>query len=646
VIENSTNTAAADTIVKAVIYPSIGVARVGNAPAGYVIGPEVTNPAPLVADTAPGKNPYRDSDGRLYPQAARFRIYGVNANGGIVKELTARGASADIQWTVHLANTKAAWYEFQLALDIPEAASADPSTLRNADVTDRASLTLDAGAHTVHVGVGPQSVEMIAAQFMHQGDPVYLGKMWCSGDARLLVTGGRGKSASYDGKPATTFANNDGWHDDVSDGPVTATVSYGGIVFPVTPSWLVVAPPDYGPQCKSVRTMWDLMRDVSIQAGALIAPARPSFTNDIYPVFERMTRLQWVNAGFAAGFGWDAGYDFTRPEWIERLNDPSEATRETKRVLKNSFRNETTDAWSPTPWPWIYGDAMNIPTPDTPRAFSSLTETQLTMLEQWVAGDFESDWGKVPVYTNFDRVPLAEQGDMLTRAALDFCLADAFHPGCEMTWPVRTPCMFMEPFRFGHAPEGWVEPNLGSTLTPSNVTVINGPLYRQVPGGISRWMAVPWQTDTASCRSGYVPAYDPNVPTFWPAGVPNQVMTRENYAIVMDSEASPKDRMAAFAIRASWLAPLGNGPYTDQINNMIKAFDHLGVVEVNPGPTDSVGKTMFPPVIQVEDQHVPIQPVSDSATAPRLMASRGGSGAQPDLSGIDKVRRFPHGLRR
>jgi hypothetical protein len=56
-----------DDIVKAVIYPSIGVARVGNAPAGYVVGPEVTNPKPLVADNAPGKNPYRDAEGRLYP---------------------------------------------------------------------------------------------------------------------------------------------------------------------------------------------------------------------------------------------------------------------------------------------------------------------------------------------------------------------------------------------------------------------------------------------------------------------------------------------------------------------------------------------------------------------------------------------------
>jgi hypothetical protein len=659
VTETSANPQGDERIVKAVIYPSIGVARVGNAPQGCVIGPEVTHPVPKAANTQPGKNPYRDAEGRLYPQAARFRIYGVNAAGKIVKELTAPGAGADIEWTVHLANKKAAWYCFQIALDIPEADSADPSTLRNPTVSDRAALVLDAGAHNVRFGHGPQSQDMIAGKFMHRGDPVYLGRMWCEGDARLLVTGGRGKSASFDGSLAITFANNDGWHDDVSDGPVTATVTYGGADLPVTPSWLVVAPPDYGPQCKSVRTMWDLMRDVAIQAKTLPAPIRPSFTNDIYPLFERMTRLQWVNAGFAAGFGWNAGYDFTRSEWIERLSDPSAANQETRRVLKNSFRHDSVDAASPMPWPWLYGDAMNIPTPDTPRAFASLSATQLTMLDQWVAGHFDNDWGKVPVYTELDQVPLAEQGDMLTRAALDFCLADAFHPGCEMTWPVRTATMYMAPFRFGHAPAGWIEPGLGEILTSSSVTITNGPLYGQVPGGISRWMAVPWQTDTASCRSGYTPAYDPYVPTFWPARVPNQVLTKESYAIVMNSEAPTPDRLAAFAGRASWIDPLGNTSYTDQINNMIKGFDHLGVVEVNPGPTDSVGKTLFPRVIQVEDQHVPIPDGTAGAPKtvvhqtmvtprPRLAGALGTAPGQAplDLSGIEKVRRFPHGLRR
>jgi L-Lysine epsilon oxidase N-terminal/L-lysine epsilon oxidase C-terminal domain len=642
-----------DCIVKAVIYPAIGVARVGNAPQGYVVGPEVTTPPPKPASDVPGQNPYRDVDGRLYPQAARFRIYGCNAKGEIVRELTAPGNQAEIAWTVHLANRKAVWYQFQLALDIPVAGSADPSALRNPTVSDRTALVLDAGPHTIRFGHEPQQREMVAGRFLHQGSPVYLGRMWCEGDARLLVTGGRGHSASADGGVAITFANNDGWHDDVSDGPVTATVVLDGVNLPVTPAWLVVAPPNYGPQYKSVRTIWDLMRDVAIQAGTLPPPAVPSFTGDIYPIFERMTRLQWVNAGFAAGFGWKSAYDFTSPEWIRRLNDPSPANQETRRVLKNAFRHDDVDSWSPVPWPWLYGDAMNIPTPETPLAYSTLSSTQLKILDQWVAGNFANDWGTVPIYTHIDEVPLREQGEMLTRAALEFCLADAFHPGCEMTWPVRAKTIYMEPFRFAHAPVGWIEPSLGEILTSGNVTIPNGPLYGQIPGGITRWMAVPWQTDTASCRSGYDSAYDPYVPTFWPARVPNEVLTKENYDIIVDGNQSTETRLAAFANRAAWIAPLGTG-YTNQINKMIHHFDHLGVVEVNPGPTDPVGKALFPPVIEVEDQHVPIE---DPASAPSKPAAASHAAlmrpsvaipaaaeGQLDLSAIDKVRRFPHGL--
>src|SRR4051794_25155474 len=97
-------------IIGAVIYPGIGVARIGNAPRGYVVGPEVADPEPLRGDT--GTNPYRNQQGRLYPQAARFRIYGVNQANQIVAELTAPGCDAAVDWTVHLANKKSAWYSF------------------------------------------------------------------------------------------------------------------------------------------------------------------------------------------------------------------------------------------------------------------------------------------------------------------------------------------------------------------------------------------------------------------------------------------------------------------------------------------------------------------------------------------------------
>ena len=104
---------------------------------------------------------------------------------------------------------------------------------------------------------------------------------------------------------------------------------------------------------------------------------------------------------------------------------------------------------------------------------------------------------------------------------------------------------------FAHAAPGRIQPEYGAVLGPETLDLPNGPLLRrQLPGGITRWMAVPWQTDTASCRSGYLRSdYDPNVPTFWPARVPNQVLMKTDYDIVMDEERSLAERLAAFARR-------------------------------------------------------------------------------------------------
>ena len=132
--------------------------------------------------------------------------------------------------------------------------------------------------------MAPSASASTTDRFM--GRPVYLGELRTDGSGRLIVLGGRGKSASYSGAQAVTFANNEGWHDDIADGPVTAAVSFDGRTLPVDPAWVVVAPPNYAPQQKSVRTMWDLMRDVAITAGMLTKPARPSFEHDIRPIFE------------------------------------------------------------------------------------------------------------------------------------------------------------------------------------------------------------------------------------------------------------------------------------------------------------------------------------------------------------------------
>ena len=391
------------TIVYAKIHPSIGIARVGNSrqPDGFYIGPQVVDPAPL-----PAQN-YRDSTGALKREVAQFRIYGYDGAGRVVRELCME-ADTEICWTVELANHKAAWYNFELALDIPEAATAPASTRRNASVKERSSLAIRPGPRSIDVpGAQGDAYQFTGGSCF--GIPVPLGELRTDDCGRLQVFGGQGKSASYDGKPPTTFANNDGWYDDTSDGPVSASLRLYGRQIEVAPAWVVVAPPNYGPQQKSVRTMYALMTDLAIQAGQLPAPTRPSFQRDLLPIFKAMCDLQWMNAGFAAGFGYGMPQHFLQPAYLAKLSEPGNTYAELRRTVANAFRNPSDGDASLKPWPWIYGDAMDVPMPPIPRAMNSLTPTQLALLQYWADGQFVADYDPEAVSPQLiEQLPLAE----------------------------------------------------------------------------------------------------------------------------------------------------------------------------------------------------------------------------------------------
>ncbi len=601
-----------DCIVRAGIYPPIGVMRVGNSEHEYFIGPLVDEPE-VKADIYA----YRDKTGAIKRQAAQFRIYGFNAAGKAIKELTMDNAK--ITWHSHLANQKSSWYQFQIALDIPDASDPNipPSLLRNIDVKDRSQLLIDGGKESISK-TNKTKGNKFKGKFM--GKSVYLGEMRTDEKGRLVMLGGHGKSENMNGDRAITFANNEGWYDDMSDGPVTAEVEYEGVQLNVDPAWVICAPPDYAPMQKSVRTMWDLMRSVAVESEMLERPARPSFSKDILPIFERMTNLQWVNAGFAAAFGWGGQFNYTSVEWVKKLNSPSSANLEMRRTISNNFRRfDQSGAEAPQLWPWLYGDAVAIPTQGSVRQHSTLSKLQLEFLDQWVEGDFDADFvdttgcPHIPLPKTIDDYPVDEQPDMLTKAAMDFCLADAFHPGCEMTWPMRTSGMYSAPFRLKHAPK---IPKTdyhyyGSTMNSDILTLPAGPLLGgQVPGGVTRWMAIPWQTDTASCRDGYTTSYDPYLPTFWPARVPNNILSEERYKETLDPLLSEETRIEAFAYRYFWLDDLpldGAAPtQTNQINAMIKYFDKLAIVQHRPGVQDN---SNFPAEMQIgvipnEDQNV------------------------------------------
>lgn len=586
-------------IAYAKIHPAIGIARIGNstAPDGFYIGPQVPYPDP----EQPGF--YRDHTGKLKREVAEFRIYGYSAAGDVICELTPDD-NTSINWTVELANHKAAWYNFELALDIPEAATAPATTRRNAKFPlDRSELSITPGPRTIS-GRDKNGEQYHFTDGKFATIDVPLGELRTDAKGRLQVFGGLGKSGSGTGDAPVTFANNDGWYDDTSDGPVTAQVLINGKAIEVKPAWVVVAPPNYAPAQKSVRTLYALLTDVFINCFRFPRKAKPSFATDIYPIFKAMTDLQWVNAGIAAGFGVGSPHNFLTDACLARLASTAKDDAEFRRTIANSFRNPARGDLSQSAWPWVYGDAMDVPMPPVLNAMNALTPTQLRYLEQWAQGDFDSDLPKdgeasdLPeLVKHIDQAALKDQPRLLDQAALEFCLADAFHPGCEMTWPIRHATMFSEPYRLLHREIGNPEPDLGPVLTPDNVLSKNGPLYGQSPGSITRWMAIPWQTDTASCRSGYDKAYDPYVPTFWPARVPNQVLSAKNFAIVSDKNATPAERAAAFKTRDDWNRTLGEPK--QWLANMITQFDQMGVVEARKNPCQDEG---LPAYVQVEDR--------------------------------------------
>jgi hypothetical protein len=613
-------------IVKAKIHPAIGVARVGNAETEYFIGPEVINPPPAIAKER------RDGTGALRRQAALFRIYGYNTAGEVVGELTADTAA--IEWQVELSNLKPAWYQFQIALDIPEAATADPSFKRNKDEPDRAKLAILGGTHTVSGRDAPPATAPVAFMGKFYDQPVYLGELQTDEAGRLRVLGGRGKTGSVPGAPLITFANNDGWHDDTADGPVSATVSIGGRAVPVDPAWVVVGPPNYAPDLKSTCTMYDLLVDVFTDAGAIAPPANVSFTNDILPIFQRLAALQWVNAGYAVAFGYGGWIDLLTPAMIAKLSDNGKENKAFRSQVAHSFRDYDKDGCSPDPWPWIYGDAVEIPFSQSPRQNSRLAKNQLFCLKRWAEGSFAADYPPArPPAGKIEDVPLAEQPAMLDRAALEFCLADVFHPGCEITWPMRHASMYMAPFRIRHRRADEKVYPTGAALSPAKALAFDGPLYGQRAGWLTRWMAVPWHTDAASCRSqgDYDPTYDPYVPTFWPARVPNQVVSEDSYNVIVGPNSKPSERVAAFKGRADWF--LQTLEKQDQLHGMVERYGQMGLVIRRKGLQ---GDPEIPEDIYVSDGHKPAAALESmtAMVAGALPPARQPSGA------VERLGRF------
>lgn len=384
------------------IHPAIGIARLGNSEAFY-LSPEQAGLLPIDCDSEGipfrGRDGnvqrvarFKDSTGRVKRQAARFRVFvhdDAHPEGREIKvgdtftfdagspaagPYPVEGTVEDIEWTVHLANKKASWYLFKETAGIHGYGPAHK--LRNPEVTNpehRRRLIIDPGSQTVSNAAGESR-----AQFARGTNPGYpqsfppedlapsaidsLGEIrsHLDGDhARLIVLGGYGNAGSDKNVPIITeYANNDGWYDDVSDGPVSARIKFSyqetlfhtegsasvdpsGNIVPdddgvrdqksskrkvtkkqvrqvgysdqVMPAWVAVGYPRYAPELVDMITMDEALYDLFVRRFAF-APqiyGVPPFTDETN---SPATEAEWVQWRSAAQ--WNPDY---YPKFFEEL---------------------------------------------------------------------------------------------------------------------------------------------------------------------------------------------------------------------------------------------------------------------------------------------------------------------------------------
>lgn len=454
------------------IHPAIGVARLGDSPDEFFLGPEAPSVAPTTKD---GK--FRDPQNRIRRQAARFRVYEFTYNDANaleqVREITAK--DAQVEWQVQLVNRKGAVVKF------------NSQERRNPEIP-ASKLIIDPGAQKI-AGV-KQPMKRLEGRFMDK--PVSLGDLSTDEAGRLIVLGGFGKSDSVPpGSPLDNYSNNDGWHDDVSDGPVHATIRLSGSneTTEADSAWVIVAPPAFSPELENVITLYDIVYSMTAKyvdkSLAVGDGTKISFTRDIYPLLKRPSLMHWVSDISARGHKPERrGYFLSR---IAQLASNMEEHRALREQIFKRLRNPYTGAGGNMPkLPDSIVNEVSLTV--------SFTDVQYELMRKWANGEFDADWtGKEPQPVPLDKISIEQQPHALDRAALEACVGSGRFPGIEVG------NIMLE----------------RATYDPQRPFRINTAL---LPGSLTARMAIPWQADFRDCEYEEEIGLD-----WWPGQRPNEV---------------------------------------------------------------------------------------------------------------------------
>ncbi len=485
------------------IHPAIGVARMGNAelniedPTSFFLSPE----APL---QVVNQGQSYKVGGKIKKQAQRFRIYEYQ-DGKAVREISLSESDvASIEWTVRLGNRKA-------ALDIDSSAKGTvsqpafppptygPATTRNSSAENRKSLCIDSGSQTLHE---PGAQRDLSGEITFADETgasktaqVVLGSLYVEpGSGRLLVFGGKGLSQGLqNGKfstdaPIGTYANNDGWYDDICDGPVTATIAFkdGSRVRlddAERSSWVINAVPRFAPAI----TLYTSLYDVALSAfeEPIGAVKKPSFAKDIYPVLRAVSLLQWVNNKAAKGHGSSTQQYYLDADRLRLFSDnnpsPDSDPFKARDFVFSKIRNPNEHDRDTPAMPRLPTQVVNEPNKKPPWDIATVTKLQYAQLDKWRQGDFEPDG--VPSFVPLENLEVDDRPAALDRAALEGTAGTPFYPGIESWRIMRNKQIYSAPLRI-----------------KSGV----------IPGDLSMGNALPWQADFLDCNDAWWPAQRPN----------------------------------------------------------------------------------------------------------------------------------------
>lgn len=464
------------------IYPSIGVARIGDCTDSFMIGPE-----------APGQvssGPFRGADHGIKPQAARFRIYKVEIDAGeneVVTEEIVVGKGVEIEWSVSLGNRKAAGFRIGNTL------GRDPNPgLRNNGL-DRNKLVISADGSVKGCGTnGPLLSGTIEFAKPNTAGAkvtdIALAKLRTDDAGHLLVVGGPGTSGSPLNASINIFSDNDGWYDSVSDGPVSATLRIKGEVQDVVPAWVLVTVPRYAPGIQGIVTWHDQAVTMARTGsdGRFNAPRTTSFTHDIFPILKRADNLSGVHGVAHANGVLRPLSDAAR---IAGFSDPAKRRAVAQKLTQTATEASDAQLLPPGTMPRLFSGAN--PAPDGPTyTFLALTRYQLAHIDNWVNGNFADDWpGSAPAPVPFEQIPVARQAWALSEAALENCVGGPFYPGIEGTYDIARIATYNP------------QANLRSEFRVDPA---------HPPGFLTEKMALPWQADFVDCGDFWWPSQRPD----------------------------------------------------------------------------------------------------------------------------------------